>query len=150
MIKRFRYGVYAVICYQEAVLLTKTQIGTRFIYNFPGGAVEFGEAPAKALERELEEELNLITGVIGKPLFTTRDFYSTPEEPYEQRIHTYYAVSIPDGLESISEGDVLGLKWVKIADLPASVVMLPVDEEFCHFYKEYRQKLALTALKQNV
>lgn len=56
---RFRRGVKAMITSESAVLLVKERHtdGTHF-WTLPGGGVQSGESRAKALRREMREELD--------------------------------------------------------------------------------------------
>ena len=52
-----RFGVYAVLLRDSAILLTRKKSGPyEGLWDLPGGGIEFGEIPESALKRELLEE----------------------------------------------------------------------------------------------
>lgn len=55
-----RFGAYGVLLENSSILLTKKRSGPyKNCYGLPGGALEFGETPEEALNRELKEETAL-------------------------------------------------------------------------------------------
>jgi len=86
------------------------------LWEFPGGKVEPGEAPADALVRELAEELDIQTGEV---------------EFWREKIHEYPAITVRlyffhirdfKGVPRPLEGQ--GLRWLS----PAEAVDLPFLE----------------------
>ena len=60
---RYRQVVAAVLRRDGRVLIARRRKGQRFegLWEFPGGKIEAGETPEDALERELKEELGIVT-----------------------------------------------------------------------------------------
>ena len=82
----FRPSIYAVIIEDEKILLSKQWDG----YDFPGGAIEFGETFEEALKRETKEETGLI--VEPRELITCENsFFKLPSNgKYVQSILMYF------------------------------------------------------------
>ena len=79
------------------------------LWEFPGGKVHDGEAPAAALERELAEELGLeIT--VGDPIT-----FATHEEPGLRILLLFYEAAIRSGDPHPREGQEVA--WVPPAEL---------------------------------
>ena len=52
-----RFGAYGILLHDSAILLVRKKSGPyKGLWDLPGGAIEFGEAPEEALKRELLEE----------------------------------------------------------------------------------------------
>ena len=91
------------------------------MWEFPGGKIEAGESPRRALEREIVEELDCVVEV-GEEVTTTTHEY----EFGVVRLTTFYCVLV-EGTPTLSEhaavrwlapSDVLSLEWAP-ADVPA-------------------------------
>ena len=87
------------------------------LWEFPGGKVEPGEAPASALARELHEELG-IEAVPGAPVIRVPQRY--PDKRLVLDVHEVAHRGTPRGLEGQA------LAWVAPADLPG-YPMPPAD-----------------------
>jgi 8-oxo-dGTP diphosphatase len=57
----------AVIEHNGTYLALKQKVGEEYIYDLPGGKVDFGESPYLTLHREVKEEVDLEIEII-KPL----------------------------------------------------------------------------------
>jgi len=106
--------VAAVIRNHEGrILLTTRPEGSHMagLWEFPGGKVEDGEAPAAALVRELDEELGLHIEV-GEPIT-----FSVHEEPELRILLLFYAATVVSGAARSREGQEIA--WVAPPDLIA-------------------------------
>jgi len=79
------------------------------LWEFPGGKVHDGEAPAAALARELAEELGLEINV-GDPIT-----FATHEEPGLQILLLFYEAAIRSGEPRAREAQEIA--WVPPAEL---------------------------------
>ncbi len=100
------------------------------LWEFPGGKVELGETPERALIRELNEELNIdVTEACLAPFV----FASHTYEDFHLVMPTFLCRQW-DGILTAREGQ--NLKWVKIQDLekydmpPADVPLIPMIRDF--------------------
>lgn len=97
------------------------------LWEFPGGKVEDGEAPARALERELDEELG-VRAEIGSPLT-----FAVHEETGLRVLLLFFEASI-EGEDPVSqEGQ--ALCWVTPSEL-ASYPTPPADAELVRHLAE--------------
>ena len=93
------------------------------LWEFPGGKIDDGEAPAEALARELDEELGLeIT--VGAPLT-----FAVHEEPGLRILLLFYAATIDRGVATARHGQ--AIRWVTPSELP-SYPTPPADAELVH------------------
>ena len=67
------------------------------MWEFPGGKVESGEAPAQALARELREELG-VEAKIGREVYRTKYSYAEMREPIE--LIFFAASAMPGEIEN--------------------------------------------------
>jgi len=115
--------VAAVIRDQEdRVLLTQRPEGRHMggLWEFPGGKIDDGEAPADALIRELDEELG-VEIVVQRPLT-----FAVHEEPGLRILLLFYSARISRGEPLGHEGQ--AVEWVAVTDLP-SFPTPPADAE---------------------
>ena len=76
-------------------------------WEFPGGKLEAGETPAQALERELREELNIVTQ-------TKEEYVERMNEDGTIRLHFLFSTIIDGEPEAI---DCNAFEWVNPKDL---------------------------------
>jgi len=115
---RFNYRVAAVALHEGHVLVCREDDDDYVM--LPGGRVEFGEASAAALVREIGEELRCV-GQVERLLFTAENFFERGGELFHE-IALYYAVSLPRDfpfvrgatcLATEDEGHALTFEWVE-------------------------------------
>lgn len=90
------------------------------LWEFPGGKIDDGEAPAQALMRELHEELG-IEIVVQRPLT-----FAIHEEPDQRILLLFFDARISGGEPLGYEGQ--AVEWVAVQDLP-SLPTPPADAE---------------------
>ena len=90
------------------------------LWEFPGGKVDNGEAPADALVRELREELGVEAAVERPITFTVH------EERGLRILLLFFAACLLDGEPKGEEGQEVA--WVPVAELP-SYPTPPADAE---------------------
>ncbi len=115
--------VAAVICDSAGrVLISQRPEGRHMggLWEFPGGKVEPGEAPAEALARELREELGLGIAV-GAPIT-----FAVHEEVGLRILLLFYGARIIDGVATANENQ--PVRWVAPSELPR-YPMPPADGE---------------------
>lgn len=117
--------VAALIQHQRKLLVCQRRRGDSFglKWEFPGGKVHHGEAPAAALLRELREELG-VESSIGPEAYRTRHRYA--EHPGELEL-IFFTAALRHG------GDIQNLAFEKIEWAPfdklPSYDFLPADRE---------------------
>lgn len=127
--REFSCRIYGVLRRDGLVLLARSRYRGATFVNFPGGGVEIGEAPIKALHREFAEE----TGLLIRPvrcLYSSQEAHLSTQAPI-QIVSTYWLVE-PAGGELRRGGngdDVLELMWRDPSKLPVEE-MFPADREF--------------------
>jgi len=103
--------VCGVAVMNDLVFMAKRKPGKSYagFWEFPGGKVEFNESHSEALERELQEELNL-SADIG-------DFICSGEDIINGkliRLHAYYIDFIGEPTMSTDHDE---MKWFSLEDL---------------------------------
>ena len=91
--------VAAIIEHEGKILACQRARGGRFelMWEFPGGKVEPGETPEKALARELWEELG-VNATIGREIYRSKYSYAEMREPIE--LIFLAADAVPDEIEN--------------------------------------------------
>lgn len=128
VLSRVRIGAYAWAERDGCVLLSRMAAGTKGAGSWvmPGGGVSFGEDPADAVLRELDEETGL-EGVVGEVLGVRSALMHPHETPSGHRLHVLgilYRVEITGGeLRDETGGSTDHAEWIPLADLDALPAM---------------------------
>lgn len=122
--KKLRVGVYGVLIKENMVLMTRTKSGSRWIYNFPGGGIDFDEGLCEALVRECKEELDADV-IVRNEIYTTKKLYTHSDFPNYYMFNLYYMID----LKNKKIIDAADTKWFSIENLPLDE-MLEIDKEF--------------------
>ncbi|MFZ0637522.1 MAG: (deoxy)nucleoside triphosphate pyrophosphohydrolase [Candidatus Acidiferrales bacterium] len=109
-------------------------------WEFPGGKVRPNESPAKALERELREELG-IEAQIGEEVYRTRHRYA--EMLREIELIFFRAIANSSAMQNLAFEE---MRWVGPAELP-SLDFLPADREFIALLAD--GKLAISSTRRS-
>lgn len=133
MNKRQRVASYGLILCQNKILLTQHGKGPNIgFWGFPGGGVEYGEDPLESLQRELQEEADIVVAnfklddVISSVLeYSIHD--TNPEEIHNVGI--VYEAKVPNLLNVKRGGDgisCLDAKWFDFSELSDEIVSKPI------------------------
>lgn len=107
--------VNALLIRQELVLLAKRSPRRKAypnLWSFPGGHVEKGESLAKALDRELREEIG-VAPIDYKLLGTIADPNTAKDDPVTY--HMYAVTAWRGGEPTIIDDEHTELRWFKLA-----------------------------------
>lgn len=105
----------AVIVQGGRVLLVRRRVAEGSLsWQLPAGAVEDGEPPESAAERETEEETGLVVKAVR--------MLGQRTHPDTGRVMSYWACEVVSGLATIGDPDELdAVAWVPLADLETYV-----------------------------
>lgn len=116
---RIRVAAYALCRDDDRVLLCHIapSVGAGDLWTLPGGGLEFGEPPATAVLRELEEETGY-TGEVERLLDVSDRLFS--DEPLADRLHAIrivYGVRITGGsLRDEPDGSTDTCRWLTVEE----------------------------------
>lgn len=129
--------VAAIIKQQDKILAAKRNYGTlKGFWEFPGGKVQAGEQPEKALQREIKEEMNASLQI--EQYFTTIE-YDYPD--FHMIMDCYICTA--DNIE-LNKNVHDELKWLNLQNLD-SVDWLPADETIVNRLKIYLSSTILVS-----
>lgn len=117
-----RMAAYGVIRRDARLLVCRIAIGgpDQGIWTLPGGGVEFGEEPAAAVVREVEEETGLIAEIVGPPAIRS-DTGIWQRRAGPVRYHTVrflYPMVVTGGAERVEVGGSTdGYAWLADPEL---------------------------------
>lgn len=111
--------VAGVIVQQERVLIARRYLGgpAGGMWEFPGGKVDPGERPEAALERELQEELNLAT-TVGPSL----GLFATQVGDRIIALDCYWVLEISGDLHLTSHSE---MRWVTVDEFESYAFAAP-------------------------
>ena len=112
---RVRVAAYAVVRDDDRVLLCHIHpsVGVGDVWTLPGGGLEFGESPTRAVLRELEEETGFV-GEIERLIEVDDRLFTTPDGPDRMHaIRIVYEVTLVGGsLRDELDGSTDTCRWV--------------------------------------
>ena len=127
-------GVAACIVKEERILLVKESRGSKAgLWGMPKGAVDEGEAPAKAVLRELREECGIEGEVIGLIAVRERVENQIPG------VFLAYSVKINENEIKIDHDEISDYGWFLISEF-----------EDINWISEAMENIAKSAIKGNL
>ena len=119
--KRTRVGAYAV-CVREGRLLLVHQSApgpAQGKWTLPGGGVDFGESPATATVREVEEGTGG-TAITAELLGVHDNVYGSDDGIKRHGVRLLYAATVAGDLECQGNDEIDGIEWHPLDDLPSA------------------------------
>lgn len=117
---RVRVAAYAVCRDDDGRVLLchiAPSVGAGDVWTLPGGGLEFGESPAVAVLRELEEETGYRGTVEGLLDVTDRVFHDVDGAARMHAIRIVYAVAITGGeLRDEPDGSTDTCRWLTLEE----------------------------------
>lgn len=136
------FGVYGLIMKDEKVLLVKKSKGLfKGLWDFPGGKIEFGEAPDTALIREIMEETGLEIESYAYLKSDAAVVHETSDEGIKETIHQVgfiYRVEVKSFDSLTIEGDEENVESAEWFDMNAIEL-----DDFTPFVQEIMLELPI-------
>lgn len=123
---RFNYRVAGIALRDNHVLLNRLNRH----WFLPGGRVEMGETSIEALQREMQEELE-VEASVGRLLWVAESFFDGVEAKNYHELCFYYAMTlVPDApivyaTEPLVIADGSTFQWFSLAELDAITLYPP-------------------------
>lgn len=109
--KKQYFIVAGCIIKNKKILLLHRIVGFK-VRELPGGKIEFGESPEKAVVREIKEETNLKVKILS---LLTIDSHISPQK--DHYIFLHYICKILGGKLKINDKDHDDYKWFTFSEL---------------------------------
>ena len=106
-------------------------------WEFPGGKVDFGEAPEQTAVREAKEESGYdveVTKLIPKIISSQWKF----PDRISQQLIICYVCKLIKGNASTEDHGVSEVKWFAMSEIPSTEECLPGTIEFIEEYKKHK------------
>lgn len=136
--KRYNIRVYALITWNDKILVTDEFRMNQRMTKFPGGGHEWGEGIADTVNRECEEELGQIPVSI-EHFYTTDFFIASAFRETDQLISIYYKAilahpeKIPVAEKAFDfpeEKDGAQIfRWIPLSEISPSHFTYPIDQK---------------------
>lgn len=104
-------------------------------WQIPGGGVNFGESPLKALRREIKEELNLTIKLTKTPPVKKEHIWDY-EDRQEHVTLTCYLATVKSGKMRVDNQEASDYRWVKITEID-NLETLPLTPDFIKAQAKY-------------
>lgn len=143
--KRYNIRVYALITWNEKILVTDEFRMNLRMTKFPGGGHEWGEGIADTVNRECEEELGQIPVSI-EHFYTTDFFIASAFRETDQLISIYYKAILPhpekipvvenafDFPEETDGAQVF--RWIPLNEISPSHFTFPIDQKVAELLRQ--------------
>lgn len=130
MLEKLSVRCYALIEYQEKILLIREDIKGTQLYKFPGGGLEIGEGIGDCMSRELYEELGSHFPIPKQARFIPNNLIPSAFMTQYQVLPIYFHIAIDPGeLPSLKTAEeVLETRWVS-PDEAKEMLMLKSDKD---------------------
>ena len=136
--KRYNIRVYALITWNDQLLVTdEFRMGMRMT-KFPGGGHEWGEGLADTVRRECEEEL-FQTPVDIRHFYTTDFFIASAFREEDQLISIYYKVRLPEPEKVTAMTEAFAFpeeidgaqifRWLPMSEVSPEQFTFPIDKK---------------------
>lgn len=142
--------VYAIIVYEQSILLSDEFWFGIMMTKFPGGALEPGEGVIDCLKREIAEELHT-TVEAYKHVYTTETFIMSQFGKHIQILPIYYAVKLKNydtfttspyrfDFKQLTDGSI-SLRWIHLEQLNERELTFEIDRVALRMFLKQTQKL---------
>lgn len=108
----------AVIVNEQGQILLVRHWAGGSRWSLPGGGVEKGETPQRAIQRELKEELNLV--VTSQNI----EYFTTIHTEYEAPIFIVHVQCQQVSLDGFNRREIAALNWVTLDSLPSRLTVI--------------------------
>lgn len=136
--KRYNIRVYALVVWNDQLLVTDEFRMDMRMTKFPGGGHEWGEGLADTVRRECEEEL-FQTPVEVEHFYTTDFFIASAFREEDQLISIYYKVRLPFPGKIPAENDAFAFpeeidgaqifRWIPMSEVSPEQFTFPIDRK---------------------
>lgn len=136
--KRYNIRVYALVVWNDQLLVTDEFRMDMRMTKFPGGGHEWGEGLADTVRRECEEEL-FQTPVEVEHFYTTDFFIASAFREEDQLISIYYKVRLPFPEKIPAMNDAFAFpeeidgaqifRWIPMSEVSPEQFTFPIDRK---------------------
>lgn len=136
--KRYNIRVYALVVWNDQLLVTDEFRMDMRMTKFPGGGHEWGEGLADTVRRECEEEL-FQTPVEVEHFYTTDFFIASAFREEDQLISIYYKVRLPFPEKIPAMNDAFAFpeeidgaqifRWIPMSEVSPEQFTFPIDQK---------------------